>query len=131
MTFEEKRKIYEEMQLYYRIEDAHRHVEDMISSGVPYYLAAHELSDSDIERIAKAFIDNYDCDIDENSQWENTILDMIDTECPQNAENSKSRYVYKQYADDCAKENKEPMPFEDFLESDTIFDYEKYYTEQE
>lgn len=131
MTFEEKRKIYEEVQLYYRKEDARRHIEEMIESGVPYYLAAYELSDNDIERIAKTFIDDYDCDIDENSQWKNIILDMIDTECPQNAENSKSRRVYKQYVDDCAKENKKPIPFEDFLESDTIFSYEKYYTEQE
>lgn len=52
----------------YRIEDAKRHCED---------LGYDNLNSDDFENIADTFLNNYDCNIAENAQFENIIENYV------------------------------------------------------
>lgn len=64
---------YRKQELSYRIQDAHVHVVDMheTSACVP---DPEAMQSSDFEEIALRFLDDYDCNLSENQQWENVIL---------------------------------------------------------
>lgn len=64
---------YRKRELSYRVQDAHVHVIDMHETNecVP---DPETMQSSDFEEIALRFLDDYDCDLSENQQWENVIL---------------------------------------------------------
>lgn len=64
---------YRKQELSYRTQDAHVHVIDMheTNSCVP---DPEAMQSSDFEAIALRFLDDYDCNLSENRQWENVIL---------------------------------------------------------
>lgn len=64
---------YRKQELSYRTQDAHVHVIDMheTNSCVP---DPEAMQSSDFEAIALHFLDDYDCNLSENRQWKNVIL---------------------------------------------------------
>lgn len=64
---------YRKQELSYRTQDAHVHVVDMHETNacVP---DPEAMQSSDFEEIALRFLDDYDCNLNENRQWENVIL---------------------------------------------------------
>ena len=64
---------YRKQELSYRTRDAHVHVVDMHETNacVP---DPEAMQSSDFEEIALRFLDDYDCNLSENQQWENVIL---------------------------------------------------------
>ena len=64
---------YRKQELSYRTQDAHVHVIDMHETNacVP---DPEAMQSSDFEEIALRFLDDYDCNLSENQQWENVIL---------------------------------------------------------
>lgn len=64
---------YRKQELSYRMQDAHVHVIDMHETNacVP---DPEAMQSSDFEEIARRFLDDYDCNLSENQQWENVIL---------------------------------------------------------
>lgn len=64
---------YRKQELSYRTQDAHVHVVDMHETNacVP---DPEAMQSSDFEEIALRFLDDYDCNLSENQQWENVIL---------------------------------------------------------
>lgn len=64
---------YRKQELSYRTQDAHVHVIDMHETNacVP---DPEAMQSSDFEEIARRFLDDYDCNLSENQQWENVIL---------------------------------------------------------
>lgn len=64
---------YRKQELSYRTQDAHVHVIDMHETNacVP---DPEAMQSSDFEEIALRFLDDYDCNLSENQQWENAIL---------------------------------------------------------
>lgn len=64
---------YRKQELFYRMQDAHVHVIDMHETYacVP---DPEAMQSSDFEEIALRFLDDYDCNLSENQQWENVIL---------------------------------------------------------
>lgn len=81
LTAEEKRKIYEELRLEYRTEDAKCHCEDFLSNE--YYdesdkeLIRH-FDETDYQNIAEIFLDNNDCNVAENDRFGAIISDYIE-----------------------------------------------------
>lgn len=61
-------EIFSRIQKQHRIEDAKRHCED---------LGFDDLDFDDFENIADTFLNNYNCDISENAQFENIIENYI------------------------------------------------------
>lgn len=61
-------EIFSCIQKQYRIEDAKRHCED---------LGYDNLNSDDFENIADTFLNNYDCNIAENAQFENIIENYV------------------------------------------------------
>ena len=61
---------YRKQELSYRTQDAHVHVIDMHETNgrVP---DPEAMQSSDFEEIALRFLDDYDCNLSENRQWEN------------------------------------------------------------
>ena len=82
-TLRDEEEIYRKVEKRYRTEDAERHVHDILSSLEDtgddlvrgYALCA--LTKADFESLAEKFLENYDCTIDENSQWENLINSYV------------------------------------------------------
>lgn len=66
--YETDEEIFRRIQRQYRIEDAERHCEDLGHDG---------LDNDDFEKIADEFLDNYDCNISENEQFESVIKKYI------------------------------------------------------
>lgn len=66
--YETDEEIFRRIQKQYRIEDAKRHCED---------LGYDNLNSDDFENIAEAFLNNYDCNISENTQFENIIENYV------------------------------------------------------
>lgn len=66
--YETDEEIFRRIQRQYRIEDAERHCEELGHDG---------LDNDDFEKIADMFLDNYDCNISENEQFENVIKKYI------------------------------------------------------
>lgn len=66
--YETDEEIFRRIQRQYRIEDAERHCEELGHDG---------LDNDDFEKIADEFLDNYDCNISENEQFENVIRKYI------------------------------------------------------
>ena len=64
---------YRKQELSYRTQDAHVHVIDTHETNgrVP---DPEAMQSSDFEEIALRFLDDYDCNLSENRQWENVIL---------------------------------------------------------
>lgn len=64
---------YKKQELSYRTQDAHVHVVDMHETDerAP---DPEVMQSSDFEEIALRFLDDYDCNLSENQQWENVIL---------------------------------------------------------
>lgn len=72
-NFEEVRElIYREKELEYRIQDAKRHARNMGANC--------KLTNDDYVTIAQTFIDDYDCNVAENDQFENIIKKYIETD---------------------------------------------------
>lgn len=69
VVFESDEEIYRRMQLQYTIEDVKRHCEDL---EIEEYL-----SDRDYQIIAEQFLDKQDCNIDQNSQYQNLIKNYL------------------------------------------------------
>lgn len=71
-NFEEVRElIYREKELEYRIQDAKRHARNMNVN--------HKLTNDDYVTIAQTFIDDYDCNVAENDQFESIVKKYIET----------------------------------------------------
>jgi hypothetical protein len=66
--YETDEEIFRRIQKQYRIEDAKRHCED---------LGYDNLNSDDFENIADTFLNNYDCNIAENAQFENIIENYV------------------------------------------------------
>lgn len=66
--YETDEEIFRRFQKQYRIEDAKRHCED---------LGYDNLNTDDFENIADTFLNNYDCNIAENAQFENIIENYV------------------------------------------------------
>lgn len=66
--YETDEEIFRRIQRQYRIEDAEMHCEE---------LGYDDLDNDDLEKIADMFLDNYDCNISENEQFENVIRKYI------------------------------------------------------
>ena len=66
--YETDEEIFRRIQRQYRIEDAERHCKD---------LGYINLDDVDFENIADEFLNNYDCNIPENDQFENIINNYV------------------------------------------------------
>lgn len=66
--YETDEEIFRRIQKQYRIEDAKRHCED---------LCYDNLNSDDFENIADTFLNNYDCNIAENAQFENIIENYV------------------------------------------------------
>lgn len=66
--YETDEEIFRRIQKQYRIEDAKRHCED---------LGYDNLNSDDFENIADTFLNNYDCNIAENAQFENIIKNYV------------------------------------------------------
>ena len=66
--YETDEEIFRRIQKQYRIEDAERHCED---------LGYDNLNSDDFENIADIFLNNYDCNIAENTQFENIIENYV------------------------------------------------------
>lgn len=66
--YETDEEIFRRIQMQYRIEDAEMHCEE---------LGYDDLDNDDFEKIADMFLDNYDCNISENEQFENVIRKYI------------------------------------------------------
>lgn len=64
---------YKKRELSYRTQDAHAHVIDMHETD-EHVPDPEAMQSSDFEEIALRFLDDYDCDLSENQQWENVIL---------------------------------------------------------
>lgn len=64
---------YRKQELSYRTQDAHAHAIGMRETDerVP---DPEAMQSSDFEEIALRFLDDYDCNLSENQQWENVIL---------------------------------------------------------
>lgn len=63
-------EIFERVQREYRIEDAKNHAEDMEVDDLLYNI--------DYEIIVDNFLDDYDCNVDENSQFRRVISDYVE-----------------------------------------------------
>lgn len=66
--YETDEKVFRRIQKQYRIEDAKMHCED---------LGYDNLNSDDYENIADTFLNNYDCNIAENTQFENIIKNYV------------------------------------------------------
>lgn len=66
--YETDEEIFRRIQKQYRIEDAERHCED---------LGYDNLNFDDFENIANTFLENYDCNVSENAQFENIIKNHV------------------------------------------------------
>lgn len=66
--YETDEEIFRRIQKQYRIEDAKRHCED---------LGYDNLNSDDFENIADTFLNTYDCNISENTQFENIIENYV------------------------------------------------------
>lgn len=66
--YETDEEIFRRIQKQYRIEDAKSHCED---------LGYDNLNTDDFENIADTFLNNYDCNIAENAQFENIIFNYV------------------------------------------------------
>lgn len=66
--YETDEEIFRRIQKQYRIEDAKMHCED---------LGYDNLNSDDYENIADTFLNNYDCNIAENTQFENIIENYV------------------------------------------------------
>lgn len=66
--YETDEEIFRRIQKQYRTEDAKRHCED---------LGYDNLNSDDFENIADTFLNNYDCNISENAQFENIIKNHV------------------------------------------------------
>ena len=66
--YETDEKVFRRIQKQYRIEDAERHCED---------LGYDNLNSDDFENIADIFLNNYDCNIAENTQFESIIENYV------------------------------------------------------
>lgn len=80
LTDEQLELAYRIREKQYRIQDAKDHVEDFVGDDEGLSLKfnnptkiiewAKKLDDSDYEQMAETFLENYDCNITENMQWE-------------------------------------------------------------
>lgn len=66
--YETDEEIFRRIQKQYRIEDAKRHCEN---------LCYNDMGEDDFEIIADEFLNNYDCNISENDQFENIINNYV------------------------------------------------------
>lgn len=100
LTAEQEERVYRNVLHRYHVQDANEHVNNEIRSivgddalsrtkdidylaGLPEIdyqnaLKLYSLSIADFKAMATVFEDNYDCNVDENSQWENLVTDYID-----------------------------------------------------
>lgn len=100
LTAEQEERVYRNVLRRYHVQDANEHVNNEIRSIVGDdalsrtkdidYLAnlseidyqnalkLYSLSIADFKAMATVFEDDYDCNVDENSQWENLVTDYID-----------------------------------------------------
>lgn len=66
--YETDEEIFRRIQKQYRIDDAKRHCED---------LGYDNLNFDDFENIANTFLENHDCNVSENAQFENIIKNYV------------------------------------------------------
>lgn len=57
----------------YRVQDVKNHVDDLKLN-----IDKDQLTEDDYLGIAECFIDHYDCDIDENTQWVGAVENYLD-----------------------------------------------------
>lgn len=77
---EVRKEIYWEVELEHRIRDAMRHTVEYIETIQKLKGDFEPLSEDvvfDFEYIAQQFIDNHDCNVPENEQWDNLISEYI------------------------------------------------------
>lgn len=78
LTQEEIEKAYREQELNYRKNDVKSHIEDIKENDDDPFIQKIELTEDDIEFLAKEFIEKYDCNQTENNMWNNLIYNYID-----------------------------------------------------
>ena len=64
---------YRSRLLKYTIMDAKRQVEDVLGENTSV-----EVNEEDYEELADIFLSNIDCNQDDNSRWEQTIIDYFE-----------------------------------------------------
>lgn len=78
--------LYESQKLAYAIEDAKDHLREFFSSEVCLKddecekRIQHAVEGGTVERIARRFLDNHDCNVAENDQYNSIIHDMFSYE---------------------------------------------------
>jgi len=65
--------VYRYQNMQYRIQDVKNHIEDLEANGL---IPIIEWNDKDIRFLASEFLDKYDCNIDENTQFETLITEF-------------------------------------------------------
>lgn len=63
----------------FRMQDARSHIDELIENGLneKKINKLKKLNDADVEILAERFLDEYDCNYDENTLWELIINDYI------------------------------------------------------
>lgn len=64
LTSEQIEAAYRYQERAYRVQDAQRHVDDLELD-----IDKNQLTDDDYLNIAEYFLNHYDCNVDENTQW--------------------------------------------------------------
>ena len=86
LTPEQEEEVYRKVEMKYLISDANRHINDMIeqledSDGdedIRTREKLEALDEDDKESLAEEYKDDHDCNINDNSQWENLIRKYIE-----------------------------------------------------